>query len=174
VRAHPVDLAGRRAGIAKEPLHDFNHLSPIAAGRFEGLCAGQSKGMGKNSHNPNRRSASVSRSASTIRESHMSDPLDPNTLTAAAFNRRAFVGLSAGATATSALTPAFAQGTADFGKPHPPIVPPNDPSITVQTLKLARPDVVLDAYARRTGNADRYDARDRDGAPHLGRRRDDP
>jgi carboxymethylenebutenolidase len=77
----------------------------------------------------------------------MSDPLDPNTLTAAAFNRRAFVGLSAGATATSALTPAFAQGTADFGKPHPPIVPPNDPSITVQTLKLARPDVVLDAYA---------------------------
>jgi carboxymethylenebutenolidase len=78
----------------------------------------------------------------------MSDVLDPNASTSAAFNRKAFVGLSAGAAAAvSARTAALGQGNADFGKPHPPIVAPDDPAISAQDVQLARPDIALDAYA---------------------------
>jgi hypothetical protein len=78
----------------------------------------------------------------------MSDVLDPNASTSAAFNRRAFVGLSAGAAAAiSTPTAAVAPATADFGKPHAPIVPPDDPGIRAQYVRLMRPDTTLDAYA---------------------------
>jgi carboxymethylenebutenolidase len=78
----------------------------------------------------------------------MSEALDPNTLTSRAFNRKAFVGLGAGAAAAVSSTgAAFAQSTADFGKPHPLIVPPDDPQIEAQHVVLARPDTSLDAYA---------------------------
>jgi len=78
----------------------------------------------------------------------MSEVLDPNSLTSAAFNRKAFVGLSAGAAAAvSSPGAALAQGAADFGKPHPPIVAPDDPAIIAQHVQLTRPDTTLDAYA---------------------------
>jgi carboxymethylenebutenolidase len=79
----------------------------------------------------------------------MSEVLDPSASTSAAFNRKAFVnafvGLSAGAAAAG--TAALAQSAADFGKPHAPIVAPDDPAITAEHVRLARPDAVLDAYA---------------------------
>jgi len=78
----------------------------------------------------------------------MSEVADPNASSSAAFNRKAFVGLSAGAAAAaSAGTAALAQSTADFGKPHAPIVAPDDPEITAEHVRLARPDAVVDAYA---------------------------
>ncbi len=78
----------------------------------------------------------------------MSDALDPNAQTSAAFNRRVFVNVGAGAAAAlSAAGPVRAQSATDFGKPHPPIVAPDDPDIVVQHVPLHRPDVTLDSYA---------------------------
>jgi carboxymethylenebutenolidase len=76
------------------------------------------------------------------------DTLDPNAQTSAAFNRRVFVNLGAGAAAAiSTAGPARAQPNADFGKPHPPIVPTDDPEIVTQHVSLQRPDITIDAYA---------------------------
>ena len=51
---------------------------------------------------------------------HLADLLDPNSLTSAAFNRKAFAGLSADAVAAvSAGDASLAQGSAYFGQPHP-------------------------------------------------------
>ncbi len=77
----------------------------------------------------------------------MSDVLDPTTLTSAALNRKVFVALSAGAAATVSAAPARAGGAGEFGRPHPPIVAPDDPAIVAQHVRLARPDITLDAYA---------------------------
>jgi len=78
----------------------------------------------------------------------MADPLDPTAATSSAFNRKAFVGLSAGAAAAvSTAASALGQTNADFGKPHPPIVAPDDPAIQTERVQLARPDTLLDAYA---------------------------
>ncbi len=78
----------------------------------------------------------------------MADLLDPNTLTSPAFNRRAFVGLSAGAAAAASTAAAgMAQSTSEFGKPHPPIVAEDDPAIEAAHVSLARPGIALDAYA---------------------------
>jgi carboxymethylenebutenolidase len=77
----------------------------------------------------------------------MSDVLDPNASTSPAFNRKAFVGLSAGAAAAVSAGAALAQTGADFGKPHPPLVASDDPAITAQHVGLVRPDVTLAAYA---------------------------
>jgi carboxymethylenebutenolidase len=95
---------------------------------------------------PGENEASSVRSP-TFEELSMSETPDPTASTSAAFDRRAFIGLSAGAAAASTVVPAFAQGTADFGRPHPPIVAPNDPSIRVLGVKLTRPDATIDAYA---------------------------
>lgn len=77
----------------------------------------------------------------------MSDLQNPDERTAAAFNRKAFVGLSAGAGfAVTSIASAMAHDT-NFGAPHPPIVAENDPAITALALKLARPDTTIDAYA---------------------------
>ncbi len=77
----------------------------------------------------------------------MSDVPDPNGATSPAFNRKAFVGLRAGAAAAVSAGAALAQSDADFGKPHAPIVAPDDPAISAQLVGLARPGVRLDAYA---------------------------
>lgn len=78
----------------------------------------------------------------------MSEPLDPNSLTSMTFKRKSFVGLGAGAAlAAAGASAGSAQGAGDLGKPHPPIVAPDDPAIAVQSVKLVRPDVTLDAYA---------------------------
>jgi carboxymethylenebutenolidase len=59
--------------------------------------------------------------------------------------RGAFMGASAAAIAAGTAVPADAQST-DFGKPHPPIVPENDPAITAMHITLARPDATIGAY----------------------------
>jgi carboxymethylenebutenolidase len=63
----------------------------------------------------------------------------------ATIDRSAFVGGSAAAIAAANAAPAGAQ-TTDFGKPHPPIVPENDPAITVQRGTLQRPDATIASY----------------------------
>lgn len=76
----------------------------------------------------------------------MSEQIDPTNSTSNAFNRRAFVGLSAGATAfASTIAGALAAGE-DFGKPHPPIVPENDPAIAVGRPQIHNGSRTLDSY----------------------------
>jgi carboxymethylenebutenolidase len=72
----------------------------------------------------------------------MSETIDPTRATSAAFNRRAFVGISAATAAAGATgAGAVAQGT-QLGKPHPPLVAEDDPA-----LETARPTL---AYGSRT------------------------
>jgi hypothetical protein len=59
-------------------------------------------------------------------------------------DRAGFVGAAAALTAAAAA-PANAQ-TDGFGRPHPPIVPENDPAITVVHASLVRPDATIGAY----------------------------
>ncbi len=75
----------------------------------------------------------------------MSDPIDPTRSTSPALNRRAFVGLSAAAATAGSVTGAFAQSD-DYGKPHPPIVSENDPSITTARPQIAQPGRELATY----------------------------
>ncbi len=75
------------------------------------------------------------------------DVLDPGSATSASFSRKLFVGFTAGAAATvAAPSRILAADTADFGKPHAPIVSPDDPAIVADHVVLARPDIALDAY----------------------------
>jgi carboxymethylenebutenolidase len=60
-------------------------------------------------------------------------------------DRSRFMGGSAAAIAAGTAVPAGAQ-SADFGHPHPPIVPENDPAITTQHGTLTRPDATISAY----------------------------
>jgi carboxymethylenebutenolidase len=60
-------------------------------------------------------------------------------------DRSTFVGGSAAILAATQATPADAQSM-DFGKPHPPIVPENDPAITTMHISLVRPDATIGAY----------------------------
>jgi carboxymethylenebutenolidase len=77
----------------------------------------------------------------------MSDVMDPENQTSVSFNRKAFVGISAGAAAVvGTIAHALAQAS-ELGKPHPPIVSETDPAITVEHVTLTRPDVAMDAYA---------------------------
>jgi carboxymethylenebutenolidase len=82
----------------------------------------------------------------------MTDPLDPMDSTSAELNRKAFIGLSAGAAAATASI-AAALAADDFGGPHPPIVPENDRSIRTQKVMLPRPDQPIPAYAAYPVNA---------------------
>jgi carboxymethylenebutenolidase len=59
-----------------------------------------------------------------------------------ALDRARFLGVAAVAASTGI---ADAQ-TADFGKPHPPIVAEDDPAIVVRRIKLQRPDAAINAY----------------------------
>ena len=60
-------------------------------------------------------------------------------------DRSKFMGGSVAAIAAAQAVPATAQST-DFGHPHPPIVPDNDPAITTQHTTLIRPDATISAY----------------------------
>lgn len=73
---------------------------------------------------------------------HIDPTLSPNP----AFGRRLFLGLTAGAAASSSIPQASADGQ-DFGKPHSPIVAENDPDITVDHPELAVGTATVDAYA---------------------------
>ncbi len=78
--------------------------------------------------------------------------VDPKKAVSPDLNRRAFVGLSAGAaTLTTGISAALAQQV--YGKPHPPIVAENDPSITAKWVKLHWLDGDIDAYTAVPKNA---------------------
>jgi carboxymethylenebutenolidase len=70
--------------------------------------------------------------------------IDPANATSLELNRRAFVGISAAATAG---LPAAVSAQTALGGPHPPLVSESDPAIAVQRVELRRPDAVVDAYA---------------------------
>jgi carboxymethylenebutenolidase len=70
---------------------------------------------------------------------------DPTRSTDPRVNRGTFVGLTAGAAMGAAgMGSGIAQE--EFGKPHPPIVPEDDPAIAVQHVEIRRPDIVMPAY----------------------------
>lgn len=73
--------------------------------------------------------------------------IDPTTATSPRLNRFAFVGLSAGAATLTTGVGAAVAADAPFGKPHPPIVAEDDPSINAQWMKLHPPGGPIDAYA---------------------------
>jgi carboxymethylenebutenolidase len=79
----------------------------------------------------------------------MSDRIiDPTDATSAEMNRSVFVGLSTAATAIAgSAARAFAQDAPALGDTHVPLVPENDPSISVEHVKLRRPDAEVPAYA---------------------------
>jgi carboxymethylenebutenolidase len=82
----------------------------------------------------------------------MSDTIDPIHSTALDLNRKAFIGLSAGvAAATSAIATALADD-GGFGKPHPPIVPDDDPALITGRFMLPSPSSIP-AYAAYPRNA---------------------
>lgn len=66
-------------------------------------------------------------------------------------NRGTFVGLTGAAMSAAVLGHAGAQET--LGKPHPPIVPENDPSISVEHVEIRRPDIAMPAYYAQPRNA---------------------
>jgi carboxymethylenebutenolidase len=70
--------------------------------------------------------------------------IDPMQATSLELNRRAFVGLSAAATAGLG-SGSIAQTVA--GQTHPPLVPEDDPAISVERVQLRRPDAVVPSYA---------------------------
>jgi carboxymethylenebutenolidase len=63
----------------------------------------------------------------------------------ATIDRSTFMGGSAALIAAAKAVPADAQ-SADYGHPHPPIVPETDPAITTQHTTLTRPDATIGAY----------------------------
>jgi carboxymethylenebutenolidase len=77
----------------------------------------------------------------------MAHEIDPTASTALELKRRAFIGMSAGAAAFGASIAHALAADQDLGKPHPPLVPEDDPAITVQRVRLARPQGAIDAYA---------------------------
>jgi carboxymethylenebutenolidase len=76
--------------------------------------------------------------------------IDPTRSTSLDLNRRAFVGLAAAAAGGATTVAAFAQ---ELGKPHPPLVADDDPSIVVDRPTLKRSDGDIGSYAARPKNA---------------------
>jgi carboxymethylenebutenolidase len=73
---------------------------------------------------------------------------DPTRSTSSDLNRRAFVGITAAATAGIAGgAAASAQTQGALGEPHPPLVPENHPAIAVERVALRRPDGTVPSYA---------------------------
>jgi carboxymethylenebutenolidase len=77
----------------------------------------------------------------------MTTQIDPTNSTALELKRRAFIGLSAGAAAFGASIAHALASDSDLGKPHSPLVPEDDPDITVERPQLPRPQGTIDAYA---------------------------
>ena len=69
--------------------------------------------------------------------------IDPTQAVSPSLNRRAFVGISAAGLAAPAVTLA----DQELGKPHPPFVSEDDPSISLEHVTVGRPDGTLSAYA---------------------------
>lgn len=70
-----------------------------------------------------------------------------------AIDRAAFVSASALTLAAATAAAAGAQTADGFGHPHPPIVAETDPAISVERIKLQRPDATIGAYVARPKNA---------------------
>jgi carboxymethylenebutenolidase len=78
--------------------------------------------------------------------------IDPTRSTDPNYPRATFLGASAAAAAgTATLGPAFAQSA--LGKPHPPLVPEDDPAISTQRLQLQTAGGAIPAYAAVPRNA---------------------
>ncbi len=72
--------------------------------------------------------------------------IDPTNSTSLNVRRSTFLGTTAAAAAgTATLGPAFAQSP--LGKPHPPLVPEDDPSISVEHVRLDSAGGAIPAYA---------------------------
>ncbi|MFY9664070.1 MAG: dienelactone hydrolase family protein [Candidatus Cybelea sp.] len=71
--------------------------------------------------------------------------IDPTAPASEDLKRSVFVGISAAATLAASSAAASAQEP--LGQPHPPLVAENDPAITVEHVKLERPNAVIPAYA---------------------------
>ncbi len=72
--------------------------------------------------------------------------IDPNRSTSASLNRRAFVGIGTGAAVwNSSIAAALAAGET-LGKPHPPLVPEDDPSLQIEHPTLESDGSSIDAY----------------------------
>ncbi len=76
-------------------------------------------------------------------EEYETDPANATSLT---LNRGAFVGIAVAAGSAVATTK-IAKAQAALGQPHPPIVPEDDPAITIDRVELRRPDAIIPAYA---------------------------
>ncbi|MBV8668170.1 MAG: dienelactone hydrolase family protein [Candidatus Eremiobacteraeota bacterium] len=75
----------------------------------------------------------------------MSD-IDPTRSTSSMLGRRPFLGLSTGLVAAAGSI-ARALANEQLGKPHPPIVPEDDPALVVERPELAAATGAIDAYA---------------------------
>jgi carboxymethylenebutenolidase len=62
-------------------------------------------------------------------------------------NRREFAGMAAGVAAGASVNSHALAQAQSLGKPHPPLVPEDDPAITVERMQLRRPDGIVNAYA---------------------------
>jgi carboxymethylenebutenolidase len=78
--------------------------------------------------------------------------IDPTNSTRLDVRRSTFLGATAAAAAgTATLGPAFAQSA--LGKPHPPLVPEDDPNISVEHVRLESAAGAIPAYAALPRNA---------------------
>jgi len=84
----------------------------------------------------------------------MPDLTDPTRATNPALKRRLFVGLSAGMATLAGPASALAADAFDLGKPHPPLVPEDDPAIVVAKPALqSSPGRTIESYYAAPKNA---------------------
>ena len=76
----------------------------------------------------------------------MREEIDPTAATSPAFNRRSFVGLSAGIAAVASTAGAALAQSDGFGAPHAPIVAEDDPAIAVSRPPVRYGARTIDSY----------------------------
>lgn len=79
--------------------------------------------------------------------------IDPTRSTSSAMGRKPFLGISAGAAAAASGIARTMGAEQQLGKPHPPLVPEDDPAITVERPTLNASGGPLDSYAAYPRNA---------------------
>ncbi len=80
--------------------------------------------------------------------------VDPTQATSPDFNRRAFVGFTAAATAGVGMAArGLAEPSSPMGRTHPPVVPENDPAILAENVELTVGSAKISAYAARPRQA---------------------
>ncbi|MBC5806446.1 MAG: dienelactone hydrolase family protein [Candidatus Eremiobacter antarcticus] len=77
----------------------------------------------------------------------MHDIHDPNNATKPSFSREAFIGISAGAGILAGTGLSASAAVLTLGNFHDPIVPENDPAISIVTPELPRPGGAIRSYA---------------------------